>query len=341
MGEMQDYFDKGARKATNFDEGVRKAKNMQRALDRQLDEWGRRAGENPVQVAATFVRSALYWRRVWRRRYRRLAGKAQKRIILSEDEHTRLVAFELQDSRRMNSLLYALWEYNLWQATFELMLDLGAEAKAKGEDPYGVAIGAFMFVQRRSYEILAGTTQPEWVSPRVRSGMAVVLTGAVAAQISLSHNRRLDNMLREEGDDASNRLLRELPAAVMYEWGNPPDSYSPFLQRVARLLEGEGSEQKRLKRNRKLASDTPTAIGGEDEDLAEFERQETLRQNLKRLESWVQVAGLSTSEAQIFKLDLETDFDTAGISQELGKSPSTVRQWRKRYLDKIRRAAGL
>lgn len=193
----------------------------------------------------------------------------------------------------------------------------------------------------------------------MRKGVATVLAGGVGAQVSLAHNRRLRAVLSEEGGSARDRLLQELPAAVMHEWATPPggvsvstsgkrlvwatppSGYSPLLRRVAHLLESGGSEQGRLERVGKLAGEPPDVAGTEDEDLAEFERQETLRQDLARLRGWVQNAGFSTNEVRVFELDIETNFNTSNISQELGKSPSTVRQWRKRYQDKIRKAAGL
>lgn len=153
----------------DFDAGVRRAMESRHAQDQMLEEWGRRADENPVEVAATLLRSALYWRRVWRRRYRRLAAKAKRRIV-GEDEQARLVAVEAREPLESGELLYALWQHNLWEATVWLMLDLAEVAVAENECPHQAMIGAFMFVQRRSYEALAGSTQPEWLPPRCGRG---------------------------------------------------------------------------------------------------------------------------------------------------------------------------
>jgi hypothetical protein len=264
---MQDHFGKV----------VGRAKEVRHATDQVLREWGQRADENPVEVAATFVRSTLYWRKVWRRRYQRLAARAKRRVV-DESEDAWLIALKLGEPRENASLVYALWQYGLWDSTYQIMLDVISIAEVEGEDPCQAIIGAFMFAQRRSYEVLANITRPEWTPPGMRSAIAAVLTGEVATQVSLLHNKRLANVLIEDGDAPKKRLLQVLPAAIMQEWDNPPDEYAPLLRRVTHLLEGGGSEQEHLGQLGKLATRPPTIVGGEDEDLAEFERQETLRQ---------------------------------------------------------------
>ena len=105
-----------------FDKAVSHTRELRRELDQWLEEWGRRADENPEEVAATFARSALYWRRVWRRRYHRLAARAKRRVV-AENEYVRLVANELREPRENGRLMYALWEYTLWDSTFWMILE--------------------------------------------------------------------------------------------------------------------------------------------------------------------------------------------------------------------------
>ncbi len=324
----------------SFADAIHTGADTRRKGDREIKEWERRADENPLWVAATLMKSTIYWRRVWRRRYRQLAKKAKRRVV-SESEHAWFVTLELGSPSENGSMMLALWEATLWETIFWSMLDAAVEAKNTNKDPDRAACKEFLLAQRRSYEILATVTFPEFMPPEMRNGIGGVLTGQVGAQISLAHNRRLEAAMGEGGDRPRERLDQELPSAVLCEWGDPCDSYSPLLQRVARLLESERSEQGRLAWSGKLADDTTDEVGLEDEDVAEFERQETLRQELSQLEGWVQGAGFSAGEAQVFELDMETNFDTKAIAQELEKSPSTVRQFRKRYLDKIRQAAGL
>jgi len=74
-----------------------------------------------------------------------------------------------------------------------------------------------------------------------------------------------------------------------------------------------------------------------ENDLEEFERKETLQQELNALKGWVEKAGFSEDEARVYELDMQTDHNTKLIAQELGKASSTVRQHRKRYRDKLRK----
>jgi DNA-directed RNA polymerase specialized sigma subunit len=136
--------------------------------------------------------------------------------------------------------------------------------------------------------------------------------------------------------------MQELPGAAVYAWGSPPSDNQPSLLREAvRLLEKEAKEQDRLAQAGKLAGELSDSIGAEDEDIAEFERRETLQQELNQLKRWVEGADFSEAEARVYELDIEMNFDTGAIAQKLEISPSTVRGYRKRYIDKIRKVVGL
>jgi hypothetical protein len=111
---------------------------------------------------------------------------------------------------------------------------------------------------------------------------------------------------------------------------------------VEKLLEELGGQGAKLARRGKLSGERLESTIPDDEDgLEEFELRETLRQELETLKSLVERAAFSEREARVFGLDMETDHDTAAISRELRLEPETVRTYRKRYRDKLRRAAGL
>jgi hypothetical protein len=59
------------------------------------------------------------------------------------------------------------------------------------------------------------------------------------------------------------------------------------------------------------------------------------------LQAWAATAKLSAREAEMLELDRETKFDTAAAAHEMGISESKARDYRSRYLAKLRRAAGL
>jgi hypothetical protein len=51
-------------------------------------------------------------------------------------------------------------------------------------------------------------------------------------------------------------------------------------------------------------------------------------------------ASLSGRETQVYELDMRTDFDTAAAARELRIPANKIRDYRSRYLAKIKRAAG-
>jgi DNA-binding CsgD family transcriptional regulator len=74
--------------------------------------------------------------------------------------------------------------------------------------------------------------------------------------------------------------------------------------------------------------------------LAEFELREDLRQKLEQLRIWVEKANFSELEARVHDLDMRTEYDTKTIARALDLKGDTVRVLRKRYTDKLRKAAG-
>ena len=246
----------------------------------------------------------------------------------------------IQDPGEDGPLLCTLWEHARWEALFRVMVEAAPAAVIAGEDLFREAADQVFTEERRSCELLGAVTWPEWLLPEMREGVADVLIEQVSAQVNLTRNKRLAAVLTEGGASVRDGLQQELPGAVICEWGAPSSSHSALLTRVARRLEGTGLEQGRLMRAGKLlAGAFPDAVGRGDEDLAEFERQETLRQKLDQLGDWAQRTGFSETEALVYELDIETNYDTQTIAQTTGKSPSTGRQHRKRYHDKIRRVA--
>ena len=66
-----------------------------------------------------------------------------------------------------------------------------------------------------------------------------------------------------------------------------------------------------------------------------------MRQQLNAMQGWIERAGFSEQEQQVYELDMRLEEDTQAIARELGKSDGHVRVVRKNYRDKIRRAAAL
>lgn len=201
--------------------------------------------------------------------------------------------------------------------------------------------------------------------PLLRERMMVEAAGWVGSRISLDLNKPLRRALSGGGDSPFQNLIRELPSAVLTEchehadyerdrdpsWirkirilggldGEPMNRRGSPVARITRMLKGLGSES--ASRPEKLTSLPPDDVSSgnsEDEYIAEFERQQTLRQDLQRLESWVEQAKFSKREAQVYELDMRMDFDTQAAAHELGVEVTTIRGLRKRYQDKLRKAA--
>jgi hypothetical protein len=75
------------------------------------------------------------------------------------------------------------------------------------------------------------------------------------------------------------------------------------------------------------------------EDLLEFEHQEALRQDIKRLKGWVERSNFTRRQQQVYESDLRNDFNTALGASELAMTESTYRTHRENYITKLREIA--
>ena len=76
----------------------------------------------------------------------------------------------------------------------------------------------------------------------------------------------------------------------------------------------------------------------DDVDLQDFELAEEARQQGDQLRHWIEEAELSKQERRVYELDMRTDYNTKVAARKLDIDDVTVRQYRKRYHDKIRKA---
>ncbi len=249
-------------------------------------------------------------------------------------------------------LINLLCSYALADFTRRAMIEIGwsfHEAGYDVEDMDWVMCQVFLRIHRNRFVFLGVLTeQGAGFHRSLREEATERLAGLLASKISLNRNKRLSAALARRGQKPFDALLEELPAAALVGWGNArrEGSLKDFEASVTRSLEELGSEaairpDKVLDELHEQAGrSTGNAMAGEDEDLAEFERNETLRQQSSQLQCWVEKAQLSTHERRVYELDM-MNLDTKAIAQQMAIAPSTVRQYRKRYTNKIRRAAGL
>lgn len=188
---------------------------------------------------------------------------------------------------------------------------------------------------------------------------AFVVSGAVRSMMR-SHHARARRF--HEGDEyAPEEFIGTFYEAVLtteprYEGKSP--FVSDIKKTFRRLHEefwsrdGEGNHVASLymrgkdrepKSVREVGELPPAEVLGalEDDDLLEFERQETLRQNRGQLKAWIESAGFSERETQVYESDVRTNFDTIAAARETGVSEKKARDYRSRYVAKLRKAAGL
>jgi hypothetical protein len=192
----------------------------------------------------------------------------------------------------------------------------------------------------------------------LREMQAKQVAGWVGSHLSLRVNKSLNAVLSEQtgGSRGENfaKLVSNLVPATVVAWGDlqPSESLRPgsgetnLISRVEQLLIGEGSEAAKLERKGSL-SDPVSGSGSvsegegvDDAELEEFEHQETLRQQLNVLQSWIEQACFSEQEQRVYELDMKMSENTEVIAQKLGISSGHVRVVRKNYRDKIRKVAG-
>lgn len=154
------------------------------------------------------------------------------------------------------------------------------------------------------------------------------------------------------------RLVKELPTASLIAWEDrvPEEPLrstgkrqTNLARRIAAILEKVGNED-----TTRLGKLTHQIFGTAEQEedrrvgqvvgeaeplLEEFECQETARQELKQLRTWVENAGFSGQEKRVYEADMRTDCDTAAIANELGMPAGQVRVVRGNYRKKIRKVA--
>jgi len=251
----------------------------------------------------------------------------------------------------MSSMLKAL------DVQWAVMHSAYIKAHLSGENPDAAALGA-LFSLLRSGPLGATPTMETERDDVLREMQAKTVAGWVGSHISLGVNKSLNSVLSERtcGSRGANfaELMKDLVSATVVAWDElqpgeplrPGSGETNLVSRAERILINEGSEAAKLKRKGKFADlEAPSASDGEgegleDADLEEFERQETLRQQLNTLQAWIERAGFSEQEQRVYELDMRLDENTQAIARELGRSDGHVRVVRKNYRDKIRRAAG-
>jgi hypothetical protein len=254
----------------------------------------------------------------------------------------------LSDEAYLDELLL---RYTIADLANHAMVDIGWDVKQAGhgvEDMAWTMCQLFVFLYRHRFVFSAvAMKEAPGLHPRLRGLHTAFTAGWVGSRINLGRNRRLAAALTEEWGGVHQALLRELSGATFVEWA---DAQRPndLVSSVTRSLEKLGRETAIRPGKVRDAPYEDAGVaqgsldaGAEDEDLEEFELRETLRQESERLKEWAESAGFSGREAQMHELDIKTNFDTAAAARVMGVPENKARDYRSRYIAKLRRAAGL
>ncbi len=172
------------------------------------------------------------------------------------------------------------------------------------------------------------------------------LTGLVSENLKMFP--RLNLALSTDDLSPRENLQKELPGAVVVVWGEmQQDQFSSTLLNAVseNLISVSGGDEanKSLEELEEHGHIFPSTY----DFVAQFEAQEVARQRAEMLRSWVERAGFSESERRVYEFDLRigTDFETKAeatnaAARALNVETETVRGFRKRYRDKLRKAAG-
>jgi hypothetical protein len=242
-----------------------------------------------------------------------------------------------------------------WGGAWIAMHTALKRARRDEEDSAQAALRAFFRVLKHTPALFGCDIGLDEDHEAMRFRAMASLVGFVDSKLSNTayrrRNRTLNRGEQSESLAASVRLAWEerLPEEPVY----PGTGENNLVSRVDKLLEMLGSEADGLSKlddnvdnpRRRVRTLTPLppeemdVTGQEDQGIAEFERRETLLQQLRQLEGWVEAAKFSEREAQVYELDMRTDHDTAAVARWLGIDNATVRQYRARYRDKLCRVA--
>ncbi len=348
----------GTGRGHKISEDIRASIAKWREHEGRTKYFGQKASENPSLYAS----SAFYHIRGTRRHLRRLLRKRfgvkvryfgfrSKQYIASQKRFPNYSPrspqeyYDYVQFRAMSNLLRV--HDVLWFAMHSAYI----KAHHAGKDPDDAACAALFRCLRM--EPIASPTKREEPDDVLREMSAINLAGWIGPQVNRTTHWRVGAVLNEiSGGSRSGsftKFIEELLPAMILAWserqpGEPLKSGSGETNLVSRVegqLERLGSQAAKLDREGKLSETVSDSVADtEENELEEFERRETLQQELNALKGWVEQAKFSEDEARVYMLDMQTNFDTKFIAQELGKDPSTVRQHRKRYHDKIRKATG-
>jgi hypothetical protein len=162
-----------------FDKIARRAEEERRKLERRLKEVEWFAHENSYAAAAHLYVEALYWRRVWRRRFHKLVKRFGGGTI-ARNGKVLMINANPRWPREGFSFLCAGAEFSRWENIFGAMLEAGVAAEAVGKDPHLAVAREFTADQRIVADLLAAAVRPVSLLGRPRPKRGCRCSGGAA-----------------------------------------------------------------------------------------------------------------------------------------------------------------
>ena len=229
---------------------------------------------------------------------------------------------------------------------------LGMMSAYRRPDIWGVSVPQCVcelyaqMLRERPRRMFAAVETVQRRFPRVsrREALAEALTGYFVTQLSSKPEFRIGRALWSEKsveESLHQALLRELSAEAFAAWAERGrKELKELKEQISRHIERLGPESLFKEKLDDTGGWVPEKEGA-DVLLEEFEYQETLQQEIGQLKGWVEKAKFSGREEQMYELDMRTNFDTAAAAHEMGVSEKKARDYRSRYLAKLKQASGL
>lgn len=321
---------------------IRRIRQMWHEVVNGLRDFEDRAEKDPKACAEEALMKVAYESNLYLITHKRLFGLDLKR---KEDWWGRAPLPSDPDSRAL--FIDCIVLYELFQGTWGLYREAIKRPDLRGDNLARAMCEIYVETKLTEPYLLARST--EIVSKQLpdksrQETLAEELTGYFLTQLSASPGYRLGRALREAGSPSS-ALLQELPAQALLAWAEREDEefvLNRLGSRIAHALANLGSEASiRPAKVENIETVVRADEGLADPDLDEFEREETLRQQLAELQVWTERARLSRQEKQVYELDMSTNYDTEAIAYELDIDPGHVRVVRHYNTAKIKKASGL
>jgi hypothetical protein len=311
----------------DFATNVRSVKRAARSLANDLKDFERRAGEEPKRCAEEAIRRIAYRLRESRQLFRELFN-----LDLEQRDDWWKKASLPTDPEQRRSFMWLTARYDLDKETWAFF-EWCANRPAKPDERHARAM-CQLYVDNQLFSPLAEALATDIVCRQLPQQTrpetpTEILTGVLVTHLSLHRNLRLRaamDELRSSDESRYERLLKELPAAILAVWSHRVASWKmeePSLELV-NFKHMRNEVAKRLEQR--------NAPPQELDLVAIVDREKLIKQ--------ARAAGLSPQELEFYELFTTLGMKPKQVAAEKGVTPEHARQVKHRIKNKLL-AAGL